>query len=210
MRGRRILERRHAVERRRLARAARLGQRVGPDAVFVETVPRRGYRFLAVNDAGSPAPRTHGRTRLAVMPFVVFASGANGTPGPRLDTFVEGLTAETVTQLARACPAHVGVIARTSVAWLAGDERGAAEIGLALQADYLVEGSLRRDGTRVRIAAQLIDTGEETHLWAATYDRVATDALTVQMEVAEAIARGVAATLGSEIREHSPAALAAG
>lgn len=168
---------------------------------FIETVPRRGYRFLAMGHAASPAPPAPGRARLAVMPFSVFASGAVESSDRWPDLFVEGLTAETITQLARACPANVGVIARMSVVRLAQDARGAAEIGRTLQADYLVEGSIRRDGDRVRIAAQLIDAGDETHLWAASYDRSATDSLTVQMEVAEAIARAVTAALGLEIRE---------
>jgi TolB-like protein len=78
---------------------------------------------------------------------------------------------------------------------LAGTGQGAAETGRALGADFLLEGSTRRECDRVRIVAQLIESQEETHLWAATYDHLVTDPLTVQMEVADEIARGVAAAL---------------
>jgi TolB-like protein len=163
---------------------------------FIETVQRRGYRFLAVNEwfprptrpldrlapTATPALPS-GRARLAVVPF-----------GPT-DKFSEGLTDETITQLTRLCPRHFGVIARTSVERAQQVGRSAAELGRALDAHYLVEGSVRRDGDRLRISAQLIDSQEETHLWAATFDRVLSDALTLQTELGDAIARAVIATL---------------
>ena len=151
---------------------------------FVETVPRRGYRFLGagfVSDAGTA------RARLAVLPFVCLA------PEP-CDAFSDGLTEETTTQLARTCP-RVGVIARTSVMRLAGAAQSAAETGRMLGVDYLVEGSVRREGDHLRIVAQLIDTHDETHVWAATFDRVLGDVLTVQTHVAEEIAHAVADAL---------------
>jgi TolB-like protein/DNA-binding winged helix-turn-helix (wHTH) protein len=158
---------------------------------FVETVHKRGYRFLAVNpvhDEGgmqgwlAPATIAHivrTRARLAVLPF-----------GPS-DGFAEGLTEEAMTQLTLVCPRTIGVIARTSVVRAHRRGGGAAEIGRALSAAYLVEGHVRRDGDRVRITAQLIESQEETHLWASTFDRVMTDALLLQAEVAEEIAKGV-------------------
>jgi TolB-like protein/DNA-binding winged helix-turn-helix (wHTH) protein len=162
---------------------------------FVETVHRRGYRFMVLNDVLRSAPMRPARVRLAVMPFAVFTGDAVAQY-PRDNVFGEGLTDETITQLARVCPARVGVIARTSIARLRDWRRfGAAEIGRELGADYLVEGSIRGEGNRVRITAQLIESEEETHLWAASYDRIVTDALTVQTEVAEAIAREVTARL---------------
>ena len=163
---------------------------------FIETVHKRGYRFLAFNDVlarpVAPAERTspatiahivRKRARLAVLPF-----------GP-FDGFTDGLTEEAITQLAQACPRNIGVIARTSVERAQREGGGAAEIGRALSADYLVEGNVRRDGDRLRITAQLIESQEETHLWAKTFDRVMTDTLTVQTEVAEEIARAVSEAL---------------
>ena len=163
---------------------------------FIETVHKRGYRFIAVNDVfrrtspgvrpTSPATIAHivrQRARLAVLPF-----------GPS-DGFTDGLTEEAITQLAQACPRNIGVIARTSVERAHREGGGAAEIGRALSADYLVEGNVRREGDRLRITAQLIESQEETHLWAKTFDRVMTDTLTLQTEVAEEIARAVTEAL---------------
>jgi TolB-like protein len=78
---------------------------------------------------------------------------------------------------------------------LSGRDHGAAEAGRLLSAAYLLEGSIRRDGDHLRIVAQLIETQEETHVWAATFDRVLEAALTLQTEVAEQIARAVANAL---------------
>jgi TolB-like protein len=163
---------------------------------FIETVHKRGYRFLALNRvsnahaSGAPATIAHilrNRARLAVLPF-----------GP-YDGFSEGLTEEAITQLTQACPRTLGVIARTSVARAQREGGSVAEIGRALSADYLVDGSVRRDGDRLRITAQLIESQEETHLWATTFDRVMTDTLSLQTEVAEEIARAVKENLESRI-----------
>ena len=165
---------------------------------FVETVHKRGYRFLALGPSARDYSGNHGRAapatiahivrkraRLAVLPF-----------GPS-DGFTDGLTEEAMTQLTQACPRTIGVIARTSVERAQREGGGAAEIGRALSADYLVEGHVRRDGDRVRITAQLIESQEETHLWASTFDRVMTDALSLQTEVAEEIAKAVTDALST-------------
>jgi len=180
------------------AAVRRLRVTLGDDDVdvprFVETVHKRGYRFLVLSRApardnpAAPATIAHivrKRARLAVLPF-----------GP-YDGFTDGLTEEAMTQLTQACPRTIGVIARTSVERAQRDGGGAAEIGRALSADYLVEGNVRREGDRLRITAQLIESQEETHLWAKTFDRVMTDTLTLQTEVAEEIAKAVADALGS-------------
>ena len=179
---------------------------------FIETVHRRGYRFLAwgVSSGDNPISTSVARltlwspqrgcrvgdpaspTRLAVLPFVSFAGDSDQRDE---NAFGDGLTEETITQLAKACPRHVGVIARTSVMRLLRSEWSAAEAGQALGADYLVEGSIRCEGNRVRIVAQLIESHGETHLWASTFDRVMSDTLTVQTDVAQEIARGVSEAL---------------
>ena len=168
--------------------------------LFVETVHRRGYRFAALQPAhphdgrarvrSSPAPAATAhiartRARLAVLPF-----------GP-FDGFTDGLTEEAIAQLMQVCPRTIGVIARVSVERAHRDGGGAAEIGRALAADYLVEGNVRRDGDRLRITAQLIESQEETHLWADTFDRVMTDTLSLQAEVAGEIAKGVTRALAN-------------
>src|SRR5262245_50768985 len=165
---------------------ASLGDEAGTPR-YVETLPRRGYRFIAPIDAVDVV--TGGRTaidrrpRLVVLPFVNL-SGESGR-----DYFSDGLTEEMIAQLGRLCATRIGVLARTSAMLYKNVNRGAADIGEALRADYLVEGSVRVAGDRVRITAQLIETAGETHLWADSYDRELSNGLVVQTEVAAEIAR---------------------
>ena len=182
------------------AAVRRLRVALGDDAEvprFVETVHKRGYRFLQANQLPSgqnpvaPATIAHivrTRARVAVLPF-----------GP-YDGFTDGLTDEATTQLIQASPRTIGVIARASVARAHRDGAGAAELGRVLSADYLLEGYVRREGERVRISAQLIASEEETHVWATTFDRVMTDALSLQTEVAGEIAKAVTDALSNARR----------
>jgi TolB-like protein len=187
------------------AAVRRLRVTLGDDADvprFVETIHKRGYRFIAASEVlvprylahgrpASPATIAHiarGRARLAVLPF-----------GPG-DVFTDGLTEEAITQLAQCCPRNIGVIARTSVERAQREGVGASEIGRALSADYLVEGAVRREGDRLRVTAQLIESEEETHLWARTFDRVMTDALTMQTELAGEITKAVTEVLCANAR----------
>jgi TolB-like protein/tetratricopeptide (TPR) repeat protein len=161
---------------------------------FVETLHRRGYRFIAavepsdmaVKPAAAPLPSP--RPRLVVLPFANLGTGV-------ADYFSDGLTEEMIMQLGRRCADRIGVLARTSSMLYKNVVRGASDIGEALRADYLVEGSVRHEGERVRITAQLIETKGETHLWAQSYDRTMANCLTVQTEVAAEIANALTAEL---------------
>src|SRR5262245_20370183 len=162
---------------------------------FVETLHRRGYRFIArveqENVAAArtvDAPPASPRPRLVVLPFANL-----GTDTP--EYFSDGLTEEMIMQLGRRCANQLGVLARTSSMLYKNVIRGASDIGEALRADYLVEGSVRREGERIRITAQLIETKGETHLWADSYDRTMADCLAVQTEVAKEIATALAMEL---------------
>ncbi len=160
---------------------------------FVETLHRRGYRFMGVIDqvaapaASAPVVGTR-RPRLVVLPF---SNLSDDTP----DYFSDGLTEELIAQLGRRCGNRLGVLARTSAMHYKNAVQTAGDIGEALRADYLVEGSVRRDGSRVRITAQLIETRGETHLWAESYDRRLEDCLAVQTAVATEIAHALAGEL---------------
>jgi hypothetical protein len=76
-----------------------------------------------------------------------------------------------ITQLGTLDPQHLGVIARTSSMQYKDAKTGAAQIARELAVDYLLEGSVRRSGQRVRVTAQLIQASDQTHLWAADFDR---------------------------------------
>ena len=100
-----------------------------------------------------------------------------------------------ITQIGRLCPGRLGVIARTSSMLFKRSAKSASEIGRELGVDYLLEGSVRREGDRIRITAQLIETRTEVHLWAETYDRSVGETLNLQTEVAAHIARSLAMEL---------------
>lgn len=154
---------------------------------FVETLPRKGYRFIG---AGERDRSVRGRRpRVAVLPFT--DDGGESTTRD----FCDGLTDEMILQLGRLDGLGVDVVARSSSLAFRGGACLAREIGASLRADYLLEGSVRRQGDRARIAAWLVETSGETQLWADAYDRYLTDALSVQADVASRIAGSLAAEI---------------
>lgn len=180
----------------------RLRAALGDDADnprFIETLPRRGYRFIAAAGEAAPdgGPQPGSGVRLAILPFVNLSGSAAE------DYFSDGLTDEMIAQAGRLCRGRVAVIARSSCMALKGAALGAREIGDTLRANYLVEGSVRRDGDRVRITARLIAAEAETQLWADTYDRALSEycetapggRLSVQADVALRVARALALEL---------------
>lgn len=156
---------------------------------YLETVARKGYRFIA---GIQPAPRNpektdlpSGRVILAVLPLDNFSGDAGQ------DYFSDGLTEEFIAELGRLSPKEMGVIARTSVMRYKGTRKRVAEIGRELGADYLIEGSVRLSQARVRIAVQLIRVADETHAWTQSYEQSLDDVLRVQAEVATAVAEAI-------------------
>ncbi len=181
------------------AAVKRLRAALGDDAGhprFVETLPRRGYRFIATLDrapfggAAVQGDRALPRVRLAVLPFSNLSDGAQ-------EYFSDGLTEEMIAQLGGLCRDRIAVLARWSSMVFKGSSLRAREIGEALGADYLLEGSVRREGDRVRITARLVEAVGETHLWSETYERNLTGCLSVQAEVAARIARSLALELSA-------------
>ena len=151
-----------------------------------------GSRVRNLHVVRPPAARPRAITasvRLVVLPFT------NLSNDPAQEYFSDGLTEEMITQIGRLCPGRLGVIARTSSMLFKRSAKSASEIGRELSADYLLEGSVRSDGDRIRITAQLIETRTEVHLWAETYDRSLGESLTLQTDVAAHIARSLAMEL---------------
>lgn len=168
---------------------------------FVETMHRRGYRFIAPVSGGAQVTTvrgtTPGRPRLVVLPFANLGDAEQ-------DYFTDGLSEEMIAQIGRRCANRIGVLARTSCWLYKGAVNAVGDIGKALQVDYLVEGSVRREGDRVRITAKLVETKGETQLWADTYERNLADCLAVQADVASHIAQALALELFPE-RAPAPA-----
>jgi TolB-like protein/Tfp pilus assembly protein PilF len=154
---------------------------------FIETLPKRGYRFVGPVKRVESGPSNNGvgRAMLVVLPF------ENFTAGERYDYFSDGLTEEMITELARLSPERLGVIARTSAMQFKSTPKSTAQIGSELGVSHVLEGSVRRAGERVRITAQLIRVSDESHLWAESYERGLHDVLEVQAEVSRAVAREI-------------------
>jgi TolB-like protein len=153
---------------------------------FIETLPRRGYRFIAPVNGVKPVSASKqlatGKIMLAVLPF-------DNLSGDReQEYFSDGLTEEMINQLGRLHPERLGVIARTSAMKYKHANKGIDQIGSELGVDYVLEGGVRRAGEHLRITAQLIQVTDQTHLWAESYERDLRDALALQSEVALAIA----------------------
>lgn len=139
-------------------------------------------------------PAQGGRTMLAVLPF------ENLTGDPNQEYFSDGLTEEMITQLGRLDPRQLGVIARTSAMSYKHSAKAVDQIGRELGVNYILEGSARREGGRLRVTAQLIQVRDQTHVWAAEYDREMQSVLQVQSEVASAIGTEVRLKLAPEQR----------
>ncbi len=217
---------------------------------FVETLPRRGYRFivpvsrqpaggkaepvaLEIADAAIPTPDVTTARRLirrwapmfiagmaAMFPVVLWVSGSfpkypapqsppathrfmlavlpfqNMTGDPAQEYISDGMTEELISQLSRLDPSRLGVIARTSVMPFKKTTKAADRIASDLGVSYLLEGSVRTTTDRIGITVRLIEPGTESQLWAGQYERDVRNLLTLQREVAEAIAGQIMTTLG--------------
>ena len=121
---------------------------------------------------------------IAVLPF------ANMGGDPEQEYFADGITEDIITNLSlwRTFP----VISRNSSFTFRGKSHNLKQVASELGTRYIVEGSVRKGGNRVRITAQLIDAEEDHHLWSEKWDRTLEDIFDVQDEVSEAIARRVA------------------
>lgn len=131
---------------------------------------------------------------VAVLPF------DNLSRDPDQEFFSDGLTEEMITQLDKVNPERLSIIARGSVVRYKGSNLPANQIGRELHADYLVQGSVRREAGRVRIAVQLIQVRDDTDLWAESYDRELKDILALQDSVARTVASQIHVALAPEQR----------
>ena len=158
-------------------------------------VPRR-----TAETAAMPAPAAGAATSstapatvpdehsIAVLPFV------NMSADPAQEYFSEGIAEELLNQLNQS--PELRVVARTSAFQFKGKNLDVAAIAHQLKVANVLEGSVRREGTRIRVTAQLIAAASGFHLWSQTFERDASDVFKVQDEIAGAIANALAAKLG--------------
>ncbi len=187
-----------------IAALRRIFDEVAGGASWIETLPRRGYRYAgpavspcsqsaAANPLTSIALALPDKPAIAVLPFL------NLSGDPEQNYFADGLTEDIITALSlwRSFP----VIARTSTFAFKGKAESVQEIGRILGARYILEGSVRKGGARVRVSAQLVNSETGHHLWAESFERQLSDLFDLQIELTNKIAAIVAPKL--EYAEYS-------
>lgn len=163
----------------------------GLQHTLAEPVARRRAAERLSGSGGQSVTRPPPSPALAVLPLTDLA----GQP----DYFVEGLTGELIAAVAKV--GSLRVISRQSVMRYRGSTKLLPEIAREIGVDHVLEGSVLRAGGRVRISLQLIRAEPEEHLWAEHYDRDLGDALTIQSEVARAVAAEIRVKLTSSDEE---------
>jgi adenylate cyclase len=181
---------------------------------IIRAVPGRGYEFMADVTGGetapaalpaSAAPTRSDNPSIAVLPF------DNMSGNPDQNYFADGLVEEITTKLSRF--RWLFVIARNSSFTYKGRAVDVKQVGREMGVRYVLEGSVRKAGDRVRIAAQLVSTETGAHLWADRYDRKFSDVFDIEDEVTNHIVRALVPELtAAEIaraRQEHPKSLSA-
>ena len=183
---------------------------LGPQTIA--TVPGRGYRFTAAlkpTEAQTFAPPSQvlatideGTPSIAVLPF------ANLSDDVANEYFADGLAEELLNVLSKI--RGLKVVSRTSSFYFKGRTVDLASVAQKLNVAAVVQGSVRKSGTRVRITAQLIQVATDSHLWSQTYDRELDDIFAVQDDIAQSVVKELrAALLGEGAGSTATAAAAA-
>jgi adenylate cyclase len=147
--------------------------------------PVRIYRVAGQCPEPKPAPAKGQPAAGVVKPTVAVLPFANMSGDPEQEFFVDGLTEDILTELSRR--RELFVISRTSTFVYKGQAANLREVAQKLGARYLVEGSVRKAGDRLRVTVQLIDTASDAHIWAERYDRKLDDIFSIQDEITAAI-----------------------
>ena len=185
---------------------ARLREVLGDSAEtprYIETLPRRGYRFIAqvgatnVDDSGRRVSLRAADARQIRSIAVLCLEDLSGDSSH--DYFADGMTEALITSLAKI--KALRVISRTSAMQYKGVRKSLPQIARELNVDSVIEGSVLRCGDRIRITAQLIHASNDEHLWAESYERDFRDILSLQSEIARQVADKVKIILTPE--EHA-------
>jgi len=171
---------------------------------FIETLPGHGYRFTPLMEpAASPAEVHPGafdvaEPRVLVMPF------QNLSGDPADEYLIDGLTDALITALAKVSSLRVKT--RSTVMVYKDARNTVSALGRTMKVDVVVQGSVVRCGSSVRVTAQLLSVSTEEHLWAESYDHEFHDLIAFQTEVAGAIAAKVTDKLKPGYRHSAPSA----
>ena len=157
--------------------------------LFALNVGGLRHRLMTVVGAGSARPREGKALPYPRIESIAVLPLENLSGDPEQEYFADGMTEELITDLGKI--SALRVISRTSVMRYKGTKKALPEIARELNVDAIVEGTVQRSGDRVRITANLLYAPGDRHLWAAAYERNLGDALTLESEVARAIANEI-------------------
>jgi adenylate cyclase len=175
----------------------------------IRTIPRKGVRFIAeVREDGASVPgeRAAGtaetmplalpdKPSIAVLPF------ANMSSDPEQEFFADGIAEDIITALSRY--PSLFVIARNSCFTYKGRAVDVKQVGRELGVRYVLEGSLRKSGNRIRVTAQLVEARTGNHAWAERYDRDLADIFAVQDEITDAVTIAIAPAIAGAERQRA-------
>ncbi len=153
---------------------------LGPRELKNVELPVEVYRVELPTDRNQLVDEGADTKRIAVLPFV------NISPDPKDDYFADGLTEELISSISNI--SELSVISRTSAMSYKGTSKKVREIGKELDVGSVLEGSVRKSGSRMRITVQLIHVIKDKHLWAQSYDREFDDVFAVQSDIAKQVA----------------------
>jgi TolB-like protein len=173
-----------------MARLRRLAEGPGAGVFRVETITKVGYRLIIEGAADTATPvavpaalRTE--RRLAVLAF------DNLSPDPEMSFFSDGVSEEILETVSR--NTDLKVISRASSFSLRGANKATRHVAEELNVSHVLDGSVRRSGSRVRISAQLVECASETRIWSQRFERDLTDIFALQDEIATAVAEALKA-----------------
>jgi adenylate cyclase len=174
-------------------------QDIGDHDVKNITRPVRAYRIIAEGQAGAATPTAirslSDKPSIAVLPF------DNLSGDPEQEYFVDGIAEDLITAFSQM--RWLLVTARNSTFSYKGQSPDVRQVGRELGVRYVLEGSVRKGGNRVRISAQLIDASDGNHIWAQRYDRKLADIFDVQDEITLTIAGAIEPELAQIERERA-------
>lgn len=168
------------------------------DTGMIMTVHGRGYKYAgprpilaqATNGADEPANHAASEKPMPPKPSIAVLPFDNMSGDPEQDYFSDGITEDIIAELGRF--KEFLVIARNSSSHFRGKANDVAEVAKKLGVQYVVEGSVRKIGNRVRVTVQLIDASSTAHIWGEHYDRELTDIFAIQDEITQMIAARLA------------------
>jgi TolB-like protein len=175
----------------------------GSEQQLIRTIARKGFRFVgevregpSVSDAGStgppaarPAISVGGSPQLPDKPSIAVLPFTNMSGDPEQEYFSDGITEDIITALSRL--RWFFVIARNSTLIYKGKPADVKQVGRDLGVRYVLEGSVRKSGPRVRISSQLLDAITGNHIWAERYDRELTDIFALQDEITASVTAAI-------------------